>query len=115
VTTNLNNIVERQIPELFRGLWRMPRSAIVFITHDMTVAEALCDGIAVMHAGEVVERGLAEAVFADPLHPYARGLVEPRRSSTAQLTARARFPASCRPPPRARAGMTLPKFSFTHR
>ena len=75
-TTNLDNIVERQILDLFRDLRRRLRSAIVFITHDMTVAEALCDGIAVMYAGEVVETGPADAVFADPLHPYTRGLVE---------------------------------------
>ncbi len=75
-TTNLDNLVERQILDLFRSLRGRLQSAIVFITHDMTVVEALCDGIAVMYAGEVVETGPAEAVFADPLHPYTRGLVE---------------------------------------
>jgi len=42
----------------------------------MAVAEELCDRIAVMYAGEVVETGAAETLFADPLHPYTRGLVE---------------------------------------
>ena len=45
-----------------------------------------------MYAGEIVERGPAEAVFADPLHPYTRGLVETRTSSTARPIACARIP-----------------------
>jgi oligopeptide/dipeptide ABC transporter ATP-binding protein len=75
-TTNLDNLVERQILDLFRSLRERVSSAIVFITHDMAVAEALCDRIAVMYAGEVVETAPAAAMFAEPLHPYARGLVE---------------------------------------
>jgi peptide/nickel transport system ATP-binding protein len=75
-TTNLDYLVERQVLDLLRNLRARLRSAIVFITHDMAVAEELCDRIAVMYAGEVVETGAAEAVFADPLHPYTRGLVE---------------------------------------
>ncbi len=52
---------------------------MIFITHDMAVAEALCDSIAVMYAGEVVETGPAAAMFAEPLHPYTQGLVETSR------------------------------------
>jgi oligopeptide/dipeptide ABC transporter ATP-binding protein len=75
-TTNLDYLVERQILDLFRDLRARLSSAIVFITHDMAVAEELCDRIAVMYAGEVVETGLAEAMFKEPLHPYTRALVE---------------------------------------
>jgi oligopeptide/dipeptide ABC transporter ATP-binding protein len=75
-TTNLDNLVERQILDLFRSLRDRVSSATLFITHDMAVAEALCDRIAVMYAGEVVETGPAVQMFADPLHPYTRGLIE---------------------------------------
>lgn len=78
-TTNLDNLVERQILQLFRNLRGRLGSAIAFITHDMAVAEALCDRIAVMYAGEVVEAGPAAAMFSEPLHPYTRGLVETAR------------------------------------
>ena len=44
--------------------------SIVFITHDLRVAARVCDQIAVMHRGEVVEHGTVEKVFADPRHPY---------------------------------------------
>ena len=88
-TTNLDNIVERQILDLFRSLRRRLRSAIIFITHDMTVAEALCDGIAVMYAGEVVETGAGRSGV---------------RRSAASLHARARRDlAGARPPDRSPA------------
>jgi peptide/nickel transport system ATP-binding protein len=75
-TTNLDNIVERQILALFRRLQRKVGAAIIFITHDMAIAAALCDRIAVMYAGEIVESGPTREVFASPRHPYAQGLIE---------------------------------------
>jgi oligopeptide/dipeptide ABC transporter ATP-binding protein len=74
-TTNLDNIVERQILVLFRRLQRRVSAAILFITHDMTVAAALCDRIAVMYAGEIVEIGPTQRVLKEPRHPYTQGLL----------------------------------------
>jgi len=74
-TTNLDNIVERQILALFRRLQRKVAASIVFITHDMTVAAALCDRIAVMYAGVIVELGPTGEVFKAPKHPYTQGLL----------------------------------------
>ncbi|HLI12069.1 MAG TPA: ABC transporter ATP-binding protein [Alphaproteobacteria bacterium] len=74
-TTNLDNIVERQILVLFRRLQKRLSVAIMFITHDMTVAAALCDRIAVMYAGEIVEIGATSDIFHDPKHPYTQGLL----------------------------------------
>lgn len=73
-TTNLDNIVERQILRLFRDLQRRLDSAFIFITHDMAVAASLCDRIAVMYAGRIVESGPTKEVFEDPKHPYTQGL-----------------------------------------
>lgn len=74
-TTNLDNIVEHQIIELFRKLKDETQASFVFITHDMSVAGKLCDRIAVMYAGQIVELGDAADVLRDPKHPYAQGLV----------------------------------------
>ena len=74
-TTNLDNIVERQILRLFRKLKRSTGAAFLFITHDMAIAASLCDRIAVMYAGEIVETAAAAAVFATPRHPYTRALI----------------------------------------
>lgn len=74
-TTNLDNIVEHQIIDLFRHLKDDTSASFVFITHDMSVAARLCDRIAVMYAGQIVEAGPAAAVLSDPKHPYSRGLV----------------------------------------
>jgi oligopeptide/dipeptide ABC transporter ATP-binding protein len=75
-TTNLDNIVEHQIINLFRALRVRTRAAMIFITHDMAIAAELCDRIAVMYAGEIVESGPAGAVLAAPSHPYTQGLID---------------------------------------
>jgi len=74
-TTNLDNIVERQILALFRKLQCQLNSAIIFITHDMAIAAALCDRIAVMYAGQIVEVGPTSEIFNAPRHPYTQGLI----------------------------------------
>jgi peptide/nickel transport system ATP-binding protein len=74
-TTNLDNIVERQILRLFRDLQNRLDCAFLFITHDMSIAHMLCDRIAVMYAGRIVETGPTKQVFADPKHPYTQGLL----------------------------------------
>lgn len=74
-TTNLDNIVERQIIALFRQLQARLSAAFIFITHDMSIAASLCDRIAVMYAGQIVEIGPTAEVFQRPRHPYTKGLV----------------------------------------
>ena len=75
-TTNLDNIVEHQIINLFRALRARTKAAMIFITHDMAIAAELCDHIAVMYAGEIVESGPAATLFAAPRHPYTQGLID---------------------------------------
>lgn len=74
-TTNLDNIVERQIVSLFRRVKSALSAAIIFITHDISLAAGLCDRIAVMYAGEVVETGPAQLIFERPAHPYTQSLI----------------------------------------
>ena len=78
-TTNLDNIVERQIIGLFRRLKEKLGSAIIFITHDISLAAGLCDRISVMYAGEIVETGPADTLLRSPAHPYTAGLIETSR------------------------------------
>ncbi len=78
-TTNLDNIVERQIIGVLRRLKNSLGSAIIFITHDISLAVGLCDRIAVMYAGEIVETAPASSLFRNPAHPYTAGLIETSR------------------------------------
>jgi len=74
-TTALDVTVQAQIIVLLRELASAYDLAVLFITHDLSVVATVCDRVAVMYAGEVVENGLVVDVFADPLHPYTRKLM----------------------------------------
>jgi peptide/nickel transport system ATP-binding protein len=74
-TTSLDVTIQAQILALLRDLIRDSNKALVFITHDLGVAAVLCDRIAVMYAGSVVEIANRDALFERPLHPYTQGLL----------------------------------------
>jgi len=74
-TTALDVTVQAQILALLDDLRRERGLAIVFITHDFGVVAQLCDRLAVMYAGRIVEEGPTEAVLAAPAHPYTRRLI----------------------------------------
>ncbi|WP_164887633.1 ATP-binding cassette domain-containing protein [Paenirhodobacter populi] len=78
-TTNLDKIVERQILDLFLDLRSRLDAGIIFVTHDMGVAASLCDRIAVMRYGEVLETGPARQIFEDPQHEYTQLLISTAR------------------------------------
>ncbi len=75
-TTALDVTVQAQILDLFRDLQAELGMAVVFITHDLGVVADICDRVAVMYAGQIVEEGDVFEIFADPRHPYTRGLLE---------------------------------------
>jgi peptide/nickel transport system ATP-binding protein len=68
--------VQAQVLKLLAELRRRFGLSIVFITHDLRVAAQICDLVAVMKDGEVVEQGLAGDVFGHPRHPYTRALLD---------------------------------------
>ncbi|RZL99503.1 MAG: ABC transporter ATP-binding protein, partial [Variovorax sp.] len=78
--------VQAQVLALFAEVRERFRLAMVFITHDLRVAGEMCDHIAVMQRGEIVEYGETAKVLADPLHAYTRTLIEaqPRLSAAAR-------------------------------
>ena len=74
-TTALDVTIQAQILALLRDLIRDSKKALIFITHDLGVAAVLCDRIAVMYAGAIVEIADRDALFERPLHPYTQGLL----------------------------------------
>ena len=74
-TTALDVTVQAQILDLIRDLQREFNSAVIVITHDLGVVAEVADDILVMYAGKAAEYGSAEAVFAEPQHPYTWGLL----------------------------------------
>jgi oligopeptide/dipeptide ABC transporter ATP-binding protein len=74
-TTALDVTIQAQILELMRDLRERLGMAIMLITHDLGVVAEMCDDVAVMYAGRVVERGSADAVFRSPQHPYTEALL----------------------------------------
>ena len=74
-TTALDVTMEAQIIHLLRDLRTTFHGAIVIVTHHLGVIAELCDRVAVMYAGEVVEEGPVDAIFHNPQHPYTRALL----------------------------------------
>jgi oligopeptide transport system ATP-binding protein len=74
-TTALDVTVQRQILDLFRELRRELGTALVLITHDFGVVAGLCDRVAVMYAGRVVETAPTDRLFRAPAHPYTAALL----------------------------------------
>jgi peptide/nickel transport system ATP-binding protein len=68
--------VQKQVLELLNDLRKSFGLSMLFITHDLRVAATVCEEIAIMRRGEIVERGATAAIFAAPSHPYTRSLFE---------------------------------------
>jgi len=74
-TTALDATVQIQILLLLRELQREFGMSVIFVTHDIGVAIEICDRVAVMYAGQIVEQGTLRQIVRSPVHPYARGLL----------------------------------------
>ena len=74
-TTALDVTIQAQILDLLRNLKDRINSSIMLITHDLGVIAEMADYVVVMYAGRIVEKGTAEEVFLNPLHPYTVGLM----------------------------------------
>ena len=98
--------VRSQILHVLLELQRARELALLFITHDLSLAWQLCDRIAVMYLGRIVEQGDARDVIEHPGHPYTQALVEavpPRKQRSAlggELPDPAALPTGCRFHPR---------------
>ena len=74
-TTALDVTIQAQILELMKELQKDFNTAILFITHDLGVVAKMCDRVAVMYLGKIVESADSREIYANPQHPYTRGLI----------------------------------------
>lgn len=74
-TTALDVTVQAQILELLQRLTKESGASVIMITHDLGVVATMCDRIAIMYAGQIVEEGTTEEIFYEAKHPYTKGLL----------------------------------------
>jgi len=111
-TTALDATIQLQYLTLLRDIQRRTRLGMLFITHDFGIVARMCDRVAVMYAGRIVESGPVRTIFREPRHPYTQALMAsvPRLDETVkrlpsiegQPPALHRLPAGCRFAPRCR-------------
>jgi peptide/nickel transport system ATP-binding protein len=111
-TTALDVTLQAQILDLMRELKAASGAAIILITHDLGVVAEVCDEVAVMYAGEIVERASVDELFASPQHPYTVGLLGsiPRldRSTSHLATIEGMVPNMSEPPSGCRFAARCP-------
>jgi peptide/nickel transport system ATP-binding protein len=111
-TTALDVTLQAQILDLMRELKAASGAAIILITHDLGVVAEVCDEVAVMYAGEIVERAAVDDLFASPQHPYTVGLLGsiPRldRRTAHLATIEGMVPNMSNPPPGCRFAARCP-------
>src|SRR5882757_7563148 len=85
-TTSLDLTIQAQYLNLLRELQRAHGLALIFITHNLGIVAKMCDRLAVMYAGRVVESGSVRRLFNAPQHPYTAALIDsiPRMNGTQQ-------------------------------
>ena len=74
-TTALDVTIQAQVLELISNLKEEIDSSIIMITHDLGVVASICDRIAIMYGGKIVEEGTTDEIFYEPKHPYTKGLL----------------------------------------
>ena len=75
-TTSLDVTIQAQYLKLLRDIQRERNLALIFITHNLGIVARMCDSVAVMYAGRVIEQGPVRQIFNAPTHPYTRALIE---------------------------------------
>ncbi len=73
-TTALDVTIQAQVLELIKKLQEQRGTSMILITHDLGVVAQICDDVAIVYAGEIVEKGTLEEIYDHPMHPYTEGL-----------------------------------------
>ena len=73
-TTALDVTIQAQVLELMKGLKEKLNTSLIMITHDLGIVAEICDDVAVMYAGRIIEQGTLEDIFRRTKHPYTEGL-----------------------------------------
>ena len=74
-TTALDVIVQARILDLIKELQKRHKTSVLYISHDLSLVRKICDRVAVMFAGKIVETGNSDDIFKNPKHPYTKGLI----------------------------------------
>ncbi|MBI2205720.1 MAG: ABC transporter ATP-binding protein [Candidatus Rokubacteria bacterium] len=74
-TTNLDVTIQAQYLDLLKDIQRETGVALIFVTHNLGIVAKMCDRVAVMYGGTIVEQGPVRAIFDDPKHPYTQALL----------------------------------------
>lgn len=74
-TSALDVITQSEVLELFQQMSRRLGSTLLYISHDLLSVAAICDRLAILHDGEIVETGPTEQIFSSPKHPYTEQLI----------------------------------------
>lgn len=116
-TTALDVTIQAQILDLMRKVAKEEGTSILLITHDLGVVAEMCDRVAVMYAGKVVEQGPVREIFRNPQHPYTQGLLNaiPKMDGTRQrlqpiegnVPSLMKMPQGCRFAPRCSHAMDV--------
>jgi oligopeptide/dipeptide ABC transporter ATP-binding protein len=113
-TTNLDVTIQAQYLDLLKDLQQQAGIAIIFVTHNLGIVARMCDRLAVMYAGKIVESGSVRELFDTPHHPYTRALLgsmpklgskEPLLAIPGQPPDLANLPSGCAFHPRCREAM----------
>ena len=85
-TTALDVTIQAQVLDMMNELKEKAGTSVLLITHDLGVVAKMCDRVAIMYAGEIVELGTAEQIFDKTAHPYTQGLLDslPRLAGTSK-------------------------------
>src|SRR3546814_9303429 len=97
-TTALDVTIQAQILELLAEIQAEMGLAVILVTHNMGVVAEICDRVAVMYNGEIVEQADADSLFASPRHPYTEGLLRSRseeHTSALQYLMRSSYAVIC--------------------
>src|SRR5438067_2482142 len=74
-TNNLDVTIQAQYLDMLKDLQRRTGVALLFITHNLGIVAKMCDRVAVMYAGRIVEQGTTREIFKTPRHPYSQALL----------------------------------------
>jgi oligopeptide/dipeptide ABC transporter ATP-binding protein len=114
-TTNLDVTIQAQYLDLLKDIQRETGVALIFVTHNLGIVAKMCDRVAVMYAGKIIEQAPVRELFDDPRHPYTRALVgsvprlgskEPLYSIPGQPPNLAALPRGCHFHPRCPDAMS---------
>src|SRR5499425_3074578 len=113
-TTNLDVTIQAQYLDLLKDIQRETGVALIFVTHDLGIVAKMCDHVAVMYAGKIVEYRPVRELFSDPRHPYTKALIasvpklgskEPLLAIPGQPPDLANLPSGCAFHPRCREAL----------